>query len=475
MPAKSLLPDSDAKKEEALDRHQDLWADLEKRASVAQQPGQDLWQNLRDRLDLFRLKPKAISTVEVNKQTFRGKEYFILKNTLKDTYLRLDDKGLFLWNLMDGKHSFTDLMLAYLLQYGVPPVDQLTSLLSLLKSNSLLEDDNSQNLYGLLLNRINSKALRYKLTAILKRFSQGELTIDADRYFGWIYHHGGWLLYTKPAIALLIITSISGSILFLKDVLNPRLGLSIFEMPGLAGVLSLVLLNLVIVFFHESGHGLTVKSSGRKVIKGGFLIYFGEPCFYVDTTDMWLGTRNQRIIVSWAGPFVNILIASICSIMIAVFPSSAFVLLLYQASVLSMLAGILNLNPLLEWDGYYMFMNYLEIPSLRAKSFDFMRTQLVQKVLSGPREFSKEEKIFTLFGVIAGIWTIINLAILPYVWTTTIYPAVGPYWASQGIGIRIIIIAAGILWVLTVVSSVVVKIWRGLLQIRNAINHDKEG
>lgn len=476
MPIKLHHPDSNAEIEEALDSHEDLWVDLEKRASLAQQTDQDLWQNLRDRLDLFRLKPKASSAVEVCKQTFREKEYFVLNNTEKDTYLRLDDKGLFLWNLMDGKHSLTDLMLAYLLQYGVAPIDLLTNLLSLLQSNSLLDDgEDAPSLYGLLLNKINSKTIRCKLTTILKRFSQAEISIDADHYFGWIYHHGGWLFYTKAAILLLIIISILGSILFLKDFLNPRLGLSIFEMPGLAGIFFLILLNLVIVFFHESGHGLTVKALGRKVINGGFLIYYGEPCFYVDTTDMWLGTRNQRIVVSWAGPFVNILIASICSIIIAVFPSSDYVLLLYKASVLSMFAGILNLNPLLEWDGYYMLMNYLEIPNLRNKSFDFMRTQLVQRLFRGPREFSKEEKIYTIFGIVAGIWTVLSLAMLPYVWTTTISPEVGPFWASQGIGVKIFIIAAGVLWVLTVVGSVVAKIWSGVQQIRNAIKKDKGG
>lgn len=30
---------------------------------------------------------------------------------------------------------------------------------------------------------------------------------------------------------------------------------------------------------------------------------------------MWLGTKNQRIAVSRAGPFVTIIIGSICSIM----------------------------------------------------------------------------------------------------------------------------------------------------------------
>ncbi len=453
-----------------MEDQQCLWADLEIRAKGARPPAQDLWLNLKERLDFSKFKPKAVSTVEVSKQAFRGKDYFILKNTRKDTYIQMDEKGFFLWNLMDGKHSLTDLTLAYMLEYGALPFHQLLSLLSLLKNNFLLEEK-TPDLYELLLNRIDSKTLRHKLVSLLRRLSQSELSIDADRYFSWIYRNGGWLLYTNPAKVLWVILSISGSILFLREFFNPRYDLSSLGKFGVEGVFSLFLLNWALIVFHEHGHGLTVKSFGRKVIKGGFLMYYGEPCFFVDTTDMWLGTRNQRIAVSWAGPFTTLLIASICSIAIAVFPSSPFVPLLFGISVLGMSSALMNLSPLLEWDGYYMLMNYLEIPSLRAKSFDFLRTQLWQKLLSGQREFCHEEKIFAVFGIMAGVWSIIAISLIPYLWTKVIYPVFEPIWTGQGIVVRIILMVVGLLLILSVVSSVVMMIWREAQHIRYAIKH----
>ncbi|VVB70670.1 Uncharacterised protein [uncultured archaeon] len=459
-----------SQREDASEDRQCLWANLEIRAKEAQPSAQDLWLNLKDRLDFSKHKPKAVSTVEVSKQTFRGREYFIIKNTQKNTYLQMDEKGFFLWNLMDGKHSLTDLTLAYILEYGTPPFHQLISLLSSLKNNSLLEEKTS-NIYELLLNRASPNTLRPQLARLWSRFSQGEVSIDADRYFDWIYHNGGWLLYTSPAKVLWVILSISGSILFLREFFNPRYDLSSLGQFGLDGVLSLFLLNLALVFLHEHGHGLTVKSYGRKVIKGGFLVYFGEPCFFVDTTDMWLGTRNQRIAVSWAGPFTTILIASICSIAIAVFPSSPFVPLLFGISVLGISSALMNLSPLLEWDGYYMLMNYLEMPSLRAKSFDFLRTQLWQKLKSGQREFCQEETIFTVFGIMAGVWSIIAISLIPYFWTKVIYPVFEPIWAGQGIVVRIILMVIGLLLILSVISSVVMMIWREAQRIWNASKH----
>lgn len=72
---------------------------------------------------------------------------------------------------------------------------------------------------------------------------------------------------------------------------------------------------------------------------------------FVDTTDMWLGTRKQRIAVSWAGPYTGLIIGSVCAIIIAIFPSSVVTPLLFQAAFLAMLSVLMNMDPLLEWDG----------------------------------------------------------------------------------------------------------------------------
>jgi len=467
-----------SQREEVPSGKQGLWADLEIKARGAEKPAEGLWTGLREKLDFSKFKPKGVSTVEISRQTFQGEECYILKNTVRDAYLRMDKKGFFLWSLMDGKHSLTDITLAYLLEYGVPPFDQLMSLLSLLKNGSFLEEK-APDLYGLLLNRSGLEALRgrlalNKLSYFWNKLSQGELSFDADGYFGWIYNHRGHLLYTGPAKAFWIIISVLGSVLFIMEFTDARIDLAGLGSFATLGAVSLLLCNYVLIFFHEHGHGMTVKSFGRKVNEGGFLIYYGMPCFFVDTTDMWLGTKNQRIAVSWAGPFTTIIIGSICSIAIAMFPSSEYKPLLFEIAVIGMLSALMNLNPLLEWDGYYILMNYLEIPGLRAKSFEFMRKTLWRKVFSGQLDFSQEEKIFAVFGVVAGLWSIIAILLIPYFWAEVIYPIFEPIWSGPWNGIKIAITVIGMLMILSVASTVIAKVWKEAGQIWNAVKHIRD-
>jgi putative peptide zinc metalloprotease protein len=75
----------------------------------------------------------------------------------------------------------------------------------------------------------------------------------------------------------------------------------------------------------------------------------------------------------------------------------------------------MNLNPLLEWDGYFMLMDFLEIPQLRRKALDFVSRELPKRLLQGRRTLSRQEVIFTVFGLLPALWTAITfVSSLPY-------------------------------------------------------------
>ncbi len=445
-----------------------IWKRIEARAKKAQKPTQDLWVTLKDRLDFSKLKPKGVRTVEIAKQKIRGEKYYILHNTEKDTYLQLDPKGFFLWNLMDGQHSLTDLSVAYLSEFNSVPFGQLRALLAQLKSNSFLEEK-ALNLYGLIWNRLGAESLKDRVTRFWKKVSQAQISINADTYFSWLYHHGGWLLFTSPAKMTCIILSVVGAILFILELISGDY--PIFQTAGSFswGIITLFLLNIVIIFFHENAHGLTVKSYGRKVRSTGFMFYWGNPCFYVDTTDMWLASRKGRIAVAWAGPYCGLLIGSVCSIIIAFFPLSAGAPLLFQVAFMGMLNVLMNMNPLLEWDGYYVLMNYLEIPRLRAKSFDFIKGPLWQKLSSRKEKFSREEKIFTIFGAMAATWGAVAILLVARIWRGELYGMFRSLWVSEWIGTKVILVIICLVLLIPLVGSMGLRIWHGLQGFWNVI------
>ena len=83
-----------------------LWRDLKRDVKQQREPILDLWQNLRDQMNLAKKKPKQLDTIKVAFQEgSRGESNYVLGNPGAATYLKLDLRDFFLWELMDGEHS----------------------------------------------------------------------------------------------------------------------------------------------------------------------------------------------------------------------------------------------------------------------------------------------------------------------------------------------------------------------------------
>ena len=137
------------------------------------------------------------------------------------------------------------------------------------------------------------------------------------------------------------------------------------------------------VAVHEAAHAFATKHFGRKVRRGGLLIYFGSPAFFVDTMDIWMEPKKSRIAVSAAGPYSDLLVGSLCMLIIAGtgFADTTLNSVIFKVAIWAFVFGALtNLNPLLEWDGYFILMDWLEIPMLRKRSLDFVRRNMMNKI-----------------------------------------------------------------------------------------------
>ena len=75
--------------------------------------------------------------------------------------------------------------------------------------------------------------------------------------------------------------------------------------------------------------------------------------------------RRQQIIESFAGPFAQLVLAGIASIIAWSFPAWILSETMYKFAVLNYLVVIMNLIPLLELDGYYILADLIEVPDLR--------------------------------------------------------------------------------------------------------------
>jgi len=152
--------------------------------------------------------------------------------------------------------------------------------------------------------------------------------------------------------------------------------------------------------FHESAHALTAVRHGVRIGDFGlglFLMIFITP--HVRTTDMWMIDKRQRIVISWAGPFITAVISGLVSMGIFVLPAG-FRSDLSMFALMGYLIVLSSLNPLVLSDGYYMLMDFFQIPGLRFKSVKFIRFGLGGAIKSGLQREHWLLLLYSLFSLL---------------------------------------------------------------------------
>lgn len=405
--------------------------------------GSGLLAWLLARLDLAQYRPQSVSPVIESHLTGREGDYIVIKNPETKTYFRLGQRDYFLWQRMDGDQTVRDLVVAYFMQFGAFAFARVAVLVASLKASQFLAD-RPVNVYQQARSQLERRQPGYLISQLWHAFLQKQFAIDGlDGVVGALYRRGGWLLFIWPLQMFFLLVSIAGMIAFVPLFTAGAYGL--FNAGGslAAGVALLLLANLISIFLHELSHALTVKHYGREVRRAGFMLYFGLPAFFVDTTDIWLSDKRARLAVTWAGPHSGLILGGLASLIMTLWPSFALNPFLFQFAFLCYLTVFVNLNPLLELDGYYLLMDWLEIPMLRRRSLDFIRSGLAEKVRQFRAEtqrrlaipplaaFSREERIFTVFGFLSALWTAYAVYVGVSFWQSRLTSSVTTLWSQR--------------------------------------------
>ncbi len=395
-----------------------------------------------DRLRPSQQRPLRITGFTIEQyvaESATGESYWVLKNNAAATYLRLSDDQVYLWGLMDGQHSLHDLNLAYMQRYGKVNPATVSRLLDQLEDNGFIVGGGTslyaQVRHALSLTTSHSpwQRLRAGLTIGNLQFSVHNLDARLTRLARIVNP----ILFHPLALAAYLIISIVGVALFLIYLLDPFYQPVVVAPTQMSGwsLLMLYFAYFISIFIHELAHALTCKRYGHEVRRGGLLLYYGLPAFFVDTDDMWLAERHQRVMVSWAGPLATLVVAALCTLALYFSPAHGLgagplIGALYALALMSFLNAFFNLNPLLELDGYFMLMDWLEIPSLRARAFDFVFHALPAH-LRHPQSLTREQRLFTWFGLLSLIFTAFTI------WLGVNFFATLVEWLSSLLGVRL--------------------------------------
>lgn len=311
----------------------------------------------------LRDRPKKVEGIEVQeKMSAEGDRFFVLHDPQRRLYFRLSPDGLFLWNRLDGDHTLKDLTIAYFETYKNFAPHLIADLLSSLgRAGFIAGRASGLAHFAARFLPWFSRAMR-KLQYLLE---WKMIRRDVDGCISRMYDSGVKLVFTWPAQVAMGTIAMVGLAQFFMVSQRVSLSLSAFWI--------LIPAHLTGIFLHEAGHAFTTKAYGRKVLGLGLGWYWVTPIFFVDTSDMWLADRRARIAVSLAGPYAHLVLGGLASLMGSLMqaPSAAALLWVFALQCYAMV--LFNLNPLLEYDGYYVLADLLDRPHLRRDIFSWFR------------------------------------------------------------------------------------------------------
>ena len=199
--------------------------------------------------------------------------------------------------------------------------------------------------------------------------------VDPDRFLTALHGCSRWLFSRATLAAVIVVVAFALS-LFIGHFAEfsrrlPELS-ALFEARNLPWLLLAI---GTVKVLHELGHALTCKHFGGEVRELGFMLLVFAPCLYCDVTDAYrLPSKWQRIAVSAAGIVVEMVLAAIATIVWwYAQPGIVQLIALNVMIICSLNTLLLNGNPLLRYDGYYVLSDLLETPNLWLRSRDALR------------------------------------------------------------------------------------------------------
>jgi Zn-dependent protease len=160
-------------------------------------------------------------------------------------------------------------------------------------------------------------------------------------------------------------------------------------------VLSVKLLFLLTVGAHQLVHGLALVHYGRHVREFGFTFLHGfVPTFYVDVTDIFMGSRKARVVTAVSGTLVHLVLGSVWLLVALHAPLGSFLQAFAAASgMIQWQAFVVALYPFcfIEMDGYHVLVDVLGIPTLKHDAIAFAGSLMRGRI---PRRFTRQEALF---------------------------------------------------------------------------------
>jgi putative peptide zinc metalloprotease protein len=359
------------------------------------------------------LQPRLKGHIHIHRHHYRGQLWYVLQDYSSGLNHRFSPQVHYVISLMNGARNFQQIWELALEQLGddAPTQDEMVNLLGQLHGGDLLLCDvppDTLELFQRYQSKQRKQWLQRLWSPLSLRFPLWNPDAFLDRWLFLVHPLFGWtgFLIWSSVVGAAVVLAASHWVDLSKDVADQVLAPS----------------NLVVLFFvyplvkflHELGHAFSTKVWGGEVHEMGIMLLVFMPVPYVDASSSWgFRDKKKRAVVGAAGMIVEIFLAAIALFVWLNVEPGVVRSIAYNVMLIGGVSTIFfNGNPLLRFDGYYIFSDLIEVPNLVSRANNYLG-YLFQKYVFGIKSVNSpvtakgERAWFLIYGIASAIYRIV--------------------------------------------------------------------
>lgn len=402
------------------------------------------------------MRPRLRDGVQTLHRTLRGRPWVLLADPLTQRFHRLSPQVWQVLQLLDGRRTLDEVWAA---ASAVParapaggvaaPVSQhdLVQLLASLHANDLLQTQATPDAGEAFERYQKQRRQRFKQSWL------NPLSLKLPLLYpdAWFQRHAGLaralVSWTMAALWLALVAP--AAVLAWQHWPALTENLSDRVLSG-SNVLLLWLVYPLVKAVHECAHGLAVKAFGGTVREIGLLFMVFTPVPYVDATSSYaFPSKWARALVAAAGIAAELLLGAVALYVWLMAESGLVTAVAFNVVLIAGVSTLLvNGNPLMRYDGYFIACDLLEVPNLAQRATQYW-VYLSDRWLFGardarpPQQVQGERWLLALYGIASPIYRL--------------FITLGLAWFVAGEYLFVGVVMA--LWALW--GAVVMPLWKG--------------
>ena len=363
------------------------------------------------------LRPSVAPGTTIARQAARDRVWQVLTDAGSGRQVRLNEPAYAFVGRCDGSCTVDALWQLLLARMGddAPTQEDILGLLSQLHAAGLLQFNSAPNLATVFARR--DQETRKRRRTFINPLALRMRLFDPTAFIDIAYPRLRALI-GAPALIIWLVTVALGALVCAVNFPAMRDQVAA-HLDAPRTVLLFWLCYPPLKALHECGHALVLRHFGGTVREAGITLLFFTPAPYVDASAASaLPGRWQRAAVAGAGILVELFVAAVAALAwVAVEPGLVRDLALVTLVIGSVSTILINANPLLRFDGYYVLTDLLDLPNLALRSGAWWNAQ-AQRALLGANRVPEtalsagERKYLVFYAPAAFAWRVALLLML---------------------------------------------------------------